>query len=190
MASKPDGIQGLAVDAASGLPQDPFLGTRVLAIDPDFYKGLRKRLGEVFQTGATTILYEIGVGYGEQMGKVIEEEGKGKLSTYRDFIEKGRYQGWGRFETPIIRMIVAGLKGEMVVKLERSFFAEAVGKTGEAECYIVAGMVKGAAKVILGKEMDCIEEKCASKGDEFCQFRLVPDRKGLSASVVSNVAAP
>lgn len=108
------------------------------------------------------------------MGKVIIDEGRSKLSTYRDFIEKGRYQGYGNFETPVIKMIVAGLKGEMVVKLERSFFAEAVGATGSTECYIVAGMISGAARLILGKDLACVEEKCESKGDDFCQFRLVP----------------
>ncbi|MDE1852328.1 MAG: hypothetical protein KGI38_01140 [Thaumarchaeota archaeon] len=165
---------GLTADDATGLPTDPYLGTRVLAVDPDFYRGLRNRLYAVFKSGASTILYEIGVGYGEQMGDLIVEEGQSKLSTYRDFIEKGRYQGWGIFETPIIKMIVAGLKGEMVVKLEKSFFAETMGVTGEAECYIVAGLISGAARKILKKDLSCVEEQCVSKGDKSCLFRLVP----------------
>ncbi len=146
----------------------------MLAVDPDFYVGLRRRLREVFGTGSDTILYEIGVGYGVQGGNVIMKEGQSKLSAYRDFIANGRYQGWGKFETPMIQMMVAGIKGEAVVKLEHSFFADAIGVTGKPQCHIVAGLISGAARVILKKDLSCTEEKCVSKGDEFCQFRLVP----------------
>ena len=62
----------------------------------------------------------------------------------------------------------------MVVKVEKSFFAETMGVTGEAECYYVAGMISGAARKILGKDLSCVEEKCISKGDKACQFRLFP----------------
>lgn len=143
-------------------------------MDPHFYKGLRKRLREVFPSGSDTILYEIGVGYGEQVGNVTVGEGRSKLSTYRDVVEKGRYQGWGKFETPVIKMIVAGIKGEMVVKLEHSFFADAGGVTGRTECLIVAGLISGAARAILKKDLKRVEEMRSSKGDECCQFRLAP----------------
>ena len=83
------------LDETTGFLKDPCLDVRVLAVDPHFYKGLRKRLREVFPSGSDTILYEIGVGYGEQVGNVTVGEGRSKLSTYRDFVEKGRYQGWG-----------------------------------------------------------------------------------------------
>ena len=64
-------------------------------------------------------------------------------------------------------------QGEAVVRLERSFFADAMRATGKPECYIVAGR-PGAARVSLKKDLSCTEERCGSKGDESCQVRLTP----------------
>lgn len=143
-----------------------------MAIDTDFYKGLRDRLFQIFQSGAITILYEMGIGYGELMAERIQKMGKNKLSVYRRFMEHGVYLGIGRFETPFLKMIISGLRGEPVVRLTDSFYAAAAGKTGRPECHIIRGTIAGAARILLNKEFDCVEEKCTSKSDPYCEFRL------------------
>ncbi len=65
------------------------------------------------------------------------------------------------------------MKGEAKIYLKNSFFAAAAGNTGKTECWIVAGMIVGAARKILGKEdVNCFEEKSLSKGDDQCEFHL------------------
>ena len=94
-----------------GLLFDSMLDVRVMAIDANFYKGMRDRLYRDFRTGASAILCEMGIGYGELMGKKISEQGAGKLSVYGNFIQRGKLMGWGSFETRMFQMIVSGLRG-------------------------------------------------------------------------------
>ena len=138
-------------DPETGLVEDPLVGLRVLMIDSEFYKGLRDNLYAKFQSGASLILYEMGVGYGGQMADAIKTMGAGRIEVYRKFIERGRRQGYGEFRVPILQSIISGLHGEAKVYLKHSFFAAASGLTGRAECWIVAGMIAGAGKKILGK---------------------------------------
>lgn len=161
----------------SGLIEDPLLKLRVLVIDTDLYNGLRNKLYSRFDTGASLILYEMGVGYGEIMAANIKTMGVGRLETYQKFTNRGKHQGYGEFSVPLLESIISGLKSEAKVFLKDSFFASAAGFTGKAECWIVAGMIAGAARIIFGKEMDCVEEKCLSKGDMRCEFRLKPQLK-------------
>ena len=152
--------------------EDPFLKARVMAIDSFFYKGLRDQLYKTFQSGASRILYEMGLGYGEIMGKIIAEQGKSRPEYYKDFVDRGKYHGMGHFQVPMLESIVSGLKGEAVIRVKRSFFASSVGETGLVECYIFAGQIAGAARVVMKKEYNCIETKCTSRKDEYCEFRL------------------
>ncbi|MFI5420636.1 MAG: V4R domain-containing protein [Nitrososphaerales archaeon] len=161
-----------AVNPKTGLLEDPLVGLRVLMIDSDFYSGLRNNLYTKFQSGASLILYEMGVGYGERMASVIQEMGAGKIEVYKKFIERGKRQGYGEFKVPILQSILSGLKGEARIYLKDSFFAMSSGNTGKVECWIIAGMIAGAGKKILAKDVTCIEEKCKSKGDPQCEFRL------------------
>ncbi|MDV3244076.1 MAG: hypothetical protein LYZ66_02725 [Nitrososphaerales archaeon] len=152
--------------------EDPLTNLRVMAIDQDFYKGLRDRLFESFQSGATVILYEMGLGYGRLMGKRILQMGQSKLRIYRRFMNRGKYTGLGEFDTPLLKTIISGLKGEPVVRLKNSFYAASVGRTGQEECFIMAGTIAGSASVILSKELDCKETMCISRGDAYCEFQL------------------
>ncbi len=167
------GHSSTVLNPKTGLLEDPLVSLRVLVIDSDFYKGLRDNLYARFQSGASLILYEMGVGYGERMAKNIAEMGAGRIEVYKRFIERGKRQGYGEFKVPILQSIISGLKGEAKIVLKDSFFAAAAGNTGKPECWIVAGMIVGAARKILGKEgVMCTEELCASKGDPQCEFKL------------------
>jgi predicted hydrocarbon binding protein len=168
-----DNHSSAVLNPKTGLLEDPLVNLRVLMIDSDFYKGLRDNLYARFQSGASLILYEMGVGYGERMAKNIKDMGAGRIEVYKRFIERGKHQGYGEFKVPVLQSIISGLKGEARIMLKDSFFAASAGNTGKAECWIVAGMIAGAARKILGKEgMMCTEELCISKGDDHCEFKL------------------
>ena len=167
-----DSYSSAVLSSKTGLLEDPLVGLRVLVIDSEFYKGLRDNLYKRFQSGASLILYEMGAGYGEQMAKNIKDMGAGRIEVYKRFLERGKRQGYGEFKVPILQAIISGLKGEARVSLKNSFFAASSGNTGKVECWIIAGMIAGAARKILAKEVICVEELCVSKGDDHCEFRL------------------
>ncbi len=156
----------------SGRLEDQLLNIRVMIMDEDFYRGLRNKLYSSFQSGASVILYDMGIGYGEIIGHDIKKMGGSRLEIVNGFVERGKSHGYGIFKTPLLKMILSGLQGEPVVRLEDSFFATSAGDTGKSECYLVAGMIAGAAQVLLQKKFVCVEEKCLSKGDSFCEFKL------------------
>ena len=171
--SKAEEIYSAALrDPRTGLLEDPLLGLRVLMIDSEFYKALRDNLYKRFQSGASLILFEMGAGYGEHMAESITEMGAGKIEVYRKFIERGKRHGYGEFKIPILQSIISGLKGEARIYLKDSFFASSSGNTGKVECWIIAGMIAGAGRKILAREVVCLEELCISKGDDHCEFRL------------------
>ncbi len=159
-------------NSKSGRIEDQFLKLRVMIIDEEFYRGLRKKLYSSFQSGASVILYDMGLGYGELMGENMKKMGVSKLEVIKNFMELGKTHGYGVFNTPFLKMVLTGLQGEPAVRLEDSFFASSVGNTGKAECYLMAGIVAGASQVLLNKEFVCVEEKCMCKGDPFCEFKL------------------
>jgi len=143
-----------------------------MIIDSDFYKALHDNLYKRFESGASLILYEMGTGYGELISKNADGMGMGKLEAYRKFIERGKRQGYGEFIVPLLQSILSSIRGEGKIVLKNSFFAAASGITGKTECWIVAGMIAGAARRILDKEVICSEEMCLSKRDQHCQFIL------------------
>ncbi|MGI0092137.1 MAG: V4R domain-containing protein [Nitrososphaerales archaeon] len=155
-----------------GRIEDPFLKLRVMVIDEEFYKALASKLYSSFQSGASVILYDMGLGYGELMGRNMKEMGVSRFEVIKDFIELGKSHGYGVFNTPFLKMILSGIRGEPAVRLEDSFFATSFGKTGKVECYLMAGIIAGASQVLLNKKFTCVEEKCLAKGDAYCEFKL------------------
>lgn len=145
-----------------------------MVIDAEFYKSLSDKMYDSFQSGASVILYEMGLGYGELMGRRMKEIGTSRLQIVKDLIELGKTHGYGEFSTPFLKMIISGIRGEPTVRLENSFFASAVGSTGKTECYLIAGIIAGANQILFNRKFTCAEEKCLSKGDPYCEFRLKP----------------
>lgn len=156
----------------SGQLEDPLLKLRVMVIDEEFYRGIRDKLYSTFRSGAPVILYDMGLGYGELMGLKMEEMKMSKIDVIRAFMELGKNKGYGKFHTPFLKMILSGLRGEPIVRMEDSFFATSAGKTGKTECFLMAGIIAGASQILLQKKFSCVEEKCLCKGDEYCEFRL------------------
>jgi predicted hydrocarbon binding protein len=167
-----ENISFVRKNSRSGRIEDPFLNLRVIVIDEEFYRGLRKKLYSSFQSGASVILYDMGLGYGELMGESMKKMGVSRIEVIKNFMELGKTHGYGVFNTPFLKMILTGLQGEPVVRLEDSFFATTVGYTGKTECYLMAGIVAGAAGILLDKKFKCVEEKCLCRGDSFCEFKL------------------
>ena len=165
-------------DPEKEILENTLLQTRVLVFDSDFIKALSDSLTKTFQTGAIVILYQMGLAYGELLGRRILETGG--LLKQAEGVYRQRYASLaaGKFRFPSLAALAAGgPPPEIKVSLEDSFFAKAVGKTGQAECHIVRGMLEGTAKVVFRKDYVCIEARCLSKGDKICEFLVQPHTK-------------
>lgn len=153
------------------------LGTRVMVLDAEFYQALNENLTQVFKSGAQVFLYQMGLAYGDLLGRRILRMGQGVSSNPSAYLERYSSLAMGKFEFPPIASIIQQPNSPVRIRLRDSFFARSLGKTGQAECHIVRGLLEGTAKSFLKTDLVCSEEKCISKGDELCEFLLTPAAK-------------
>jgi predicted hydrocarbon binding protein len=81
--------------------------------------------------------------------------------------------GWG--VTEIIRM--KENENNAVIHIKNSTVASLYGKSKEPVDDILRGFLAGAATVMRKIDMECIETKCSSKGNSYCEFILKPTIK-------------
>jgi predicted hydrocarbon binding protein len=117
------------------------------------------------------ILYQLGQGYGLEVGL----QGKEMVKEPRDavkFLEYyGLLAGWGRFETSEFRLEQGQLSHSVIVKIYDNFFAHASPLTsGNPGCFFISGLLAGVTDGLLESYHNCLEEKCISSGSEYCQF--------------------
>ena len=146
-----------------------------MVLDTDFIKAIGSSLTKTYQTGAVVILYQMGLAYGELLGqRILESGGLGK-QTQLEYRRRYASLAIGKFQFPSLAALAATESPTQVtVTLRDSFFARALGRTGQPECHIVRGLLEGTAKVIFKKEYQCHEVRCISKGDELCEFVIFP----------------
>jgi predicted hydrocarbon binding protein len=166
-------------DPKKEILENTLLRTRVMVWDADFVKALSESLRRSFQSGAVVILYQMGLAYGELLGKRILESGG--LGSHTEGVYRQRYASLavGKFQFPSLATVASGgPPSQMKITLEDSFFAQSLGRTGQPECHIVRGLVEGTAKVVLKLDYVCQEVRCLSKGDSLCEFIVAPRPKG------------
>jgi predicted hydrocarbon binding protein len=165
-------------DPEKEILENTLLMSRVMVLDADFIKALSSSLTKTFQTGATVILYHMGLAYGELLGQRILESGGLSTQTQNAYRQRYASLAIGKFKWPSLAALAAsGAPAQLTVTLGDSFFAKSIGRTGQPECHVVRGILEGTAKVILKKDYQCQEVKCLSKGDQFCEFLIQPHAK-------------
>ncbi|HEV2389470.1 MAG TPA: 4-vinyl reductase [Nitrososphaerales archaeon] len=170
-------------DPEKEILENAVLNTRVLVFDADFIKALTDSLTKTFQSGAVVIIYQMGLAYGELLGRRIVESGG--LSKQAEGVYRARYASLaaGKFRfPPLAALASAGPQQQVRVTLEDSFFARAIGRTGKPECHIVRGLLEGTANVVFGRDYACQETRCLSKGDDLCEFLVVPRAQARNES--------
>lgn len=65
-------------------------------------------------------------------------------------------------------------KSLMIYRAYDSIMAKYYGNTGHCVCHIPRGWFAGASCVFFKKDVDAVEIKCLSKGDDFCEFLIKP----------------
>ena len=160
-------------DPEKEILENTLLKSRVMVLDLDFVKALSSSLAKTFQSGAGVILYQMGLAYGELLGQRILESGGLAKQTQQVYRQRYASLAIGKFQFPPLAALAAsGGPGQLTVTLADSFFAKAIGSTGQPVCDIVRGLLEGTAKVVLKKDYQCQEVKCVSKGDALCEFLL------------------
>lgn len=104
-----------------------------------------------------------------EIGKKVGKTDEGMIKTLQEIFD---IYGFGKME--IIEL--DNKKANAIVRITDSTMAREYLKTKAKSktpvCTITSGVLAGMFEYILGKDVDCIEEKCVAKGDDFCEFEL------------------
>ncbi|KCZ71100.1 putative hydrocarbon binding protein (contains V4R domain) [Candidatus Methanoperedens nitroreducens] len=115
--------------------------------------------------GASVLLYEAGKKAGLRwINRFSNEWGlndKKFIEAVQNFYAE---LGWGKFS------VEENNKNELVVRVENSFIARGYGNSEVAICHFLRGYNAGLAEVLKGMDIDAEEVRCASKGDDCCEF--------------------
>lgn len=65
---------------------------------------------------------------------------------------------------------------KIIVQLHECFTCGEMEYRGEAICYFEGGILAGAISSILGRNMDAVETNCHALGDNFCEFKVTPEK--------------
>ncbi|MCK4883283.1 MAG: 4-vinyl reductase [Candidatus Diapherotrites archaeon] len=152
-------------------------GKRVVVVPADLVAGinenvLKSKLGlKAAQSIRRKIGFEMAFEYAKNYDKSNECNCK---VIMEDYLEMAHARGWGDFFVEEMDLE----KPRVVVRIENSLEAESIGKTGSPSCQYWVGGIAGILKHSLEKcinhnhpsvSIEGREDKCVSKGDEYCE---------------------
>jgi predicted hydrocarbon binding protein len=151
---------------------DNLLDCQLIFMSLKGYKALHDRLYEVFGSGASTILYEMGLEIGKNIANQLRHKLGNPLKKALLSMEHFEYMGWGKIRINKKELLKMATFDSMNVIVENCFIPKGVGKTGTRTCHLLRGIFVGALKVMRNKDYVCEETKCVAKGDSFCEFSI------------------
>lgn len=128
--------------------------------------------------GANAVLYNSSKNIAKKrFYKMVKNPNDGEKAM-REILDRMSLCGYGLFR-------IKGFGDESLIEVRNSFNALKY-KSDRPRCCMMAGMLAGVSELITGKESICIEEKCVSKGDRICVFRVTKLPSGEDAKPVKD----
>jgi predicted hydrocarbon binding protein len=164
-----------SLNVRNGILRSP-TGTRMLALPEEMILGLHAGLEDETGAAAPVILYQCGRWWGRQWvrrhGAEIRQfystdAGELPLAFYLQVLRRvWALCGWGRIELSFdLRN-----EGFLECSLQHGFYSEIVGNIGRTTDDLVAGVLSAILSDISGRDLECLEIACRSKGDLRCHF--------------------
>jgi predicted hydrocarbon binding protein len=163
-----EGTDGLVVDSLH-FPVKLNSGETMILARREVFGDMFNRLGEIFGTGGETIVYEEGEATGESDAKrLIEVFSRSVAQQYvAELSNLYLTLGWGRPELVQFKAIPFSA----TIRLYDSF--ECSGqKSAKPHSNFIRGHMTGLINTLFQKDVLCIETRCSSVGDPFCEFTL------------------
>jgi predicted hydrocarbon binding protein len=165
------------LNVRSGILRGP-TGTRLLAVPEELIEGLHKGLEDECGQAAPIVLYQCGKWWGKQFWKrqqvevrhfFQEEMGELPFAFFLHVLRKvWALYGWGQIDFSFALKD----KGFVEVRVAQAMYSDAVGNIGRTSDHIMAGVLASVVSELAGRELECVEVGCRSKGDQRCTFVL------------------
>jgi predicted hydrocarbon binding protein len=164
-----------ALNVKSGIIRSP-TGTRMLGLPEELFVGLHAGLREETGEAAGVVLYTCGKWWGGRFWKRHSLELRtfygcdmGDLPLHVQAHVMRRVfslYGWGLVDTSFE---LSG-RGFVEVTVEHAAYSHIVGNTGRCSDHLLAGVIATGLSELAGRELECAEIGCRSKGDATCSF--------------------
>ncbi|HDJ26126.1 MAG TPA: hypothetical protein ENF34_02295 [Candidatus Bathyarchaeota archaeon] len=158
-------LPGMIIDVAH-FPLK-FLGQDSVIIDLNMVGHMFSRLYEVFETGASVILYEMGHRAGRAAAETVLKFGLRGLDALRAIMALGVARGWCVPELLEWDETVPRL----VMRLWDNFECKPIaGQRDRPSSHLMRGLIAGLVEGLTGKKVKVKEVKCIAEGDDYCEF--------------------
>ncbi|MDY6984828.1 MAG: V4R domain-containing protein [Candidatus Thermoplasmatota archaeon] len=128
-------------------------------------------IDEIFGPVSKTILFRIGRRWGDEIYARYESLGFGREDCLKLSAAGAWYFGWGIFTFEL------GAESSRA-RIYNSFEVESMvvrkGISDENSCHLFPGVISGIYSRFLGEECSIHEEKCAARGDGYCELVATP----------------
>jgi len=152
------------------------LGTRLVAFPEDFILGLHRGLEDETGAAAGVVLYSVGRWWGARFVRRQAQEIRSFFDVEMGEMPASLYllvlrrvwapYGWGRLDVSF----ELSEQGFVRVDIDRSIYSEVVGNIGRPSEHLVAGILASVIGELSGRDLECVQVACKSKGDRRCSF--------------------
>jgi predicted hydrocarbon binding protein len=140
-------------------------GSDCLIIGGAAIRAWAKVTEQVLGFGARVIMIEAGKKAGEQFADSLLKQGL-KPEEMEDALKLFLTRcGWGK-----VRAKIHIKKQTAVFRIWNSVTSRQTN-TQKPTCHFISGYLAGVLTVVFGKNVECLETKCAAKKDEYCEFQ-------------------
>ena len=170
-------------------------GRRVLRAGGEFVTGLLAGLDAEVGDAAGEILYQCGRRWGAAEMTAFAGRAEQEFGVAFDKIGMGtaleswwwpfRVAGWGTWRYDFRR----ARQGLILVDLDESAVAKAVGQSGRPACHVYAGLFAAAFGHLAKRDLAGVELRCAAAGADRCQFLVSTARRTGQAAAWRNEGA-
>ncbi|MFQ5884064.1 MAG: V4R domain-containing protein [Thermoplasmata archaeon] len=142
-----------------------FKGVRYLLIRPETVMHIQRDVEEELGEDASRVIARGGFEGGSLSTKAYKEKfGLSNEEIVEYMCNMGSSIGWGRFR------LIELSKKHLIVEVSNSPFAEVYGSSEDGICHMIGGVLAGLGMTVFESDIESIEEKCVSKGDDICRF--------------------
>ena len=153
----------------TGVIKDKVTGERCVIVMQIRMQDILSRLSEIFQSGASVIIFEASKAAGEQFAKEAPETAKADIQQLLNItVQRFTEAGLGKIEVTEANLE----KGEVKFRIWNNFFAEIKNKEEETYCNCIEGFVSGMYEHVMKKTPNIKKTKCIADGDPYCEWHI------------------
>lgn len=150
-------------------------GARVIIMTEEAYVFLLKVIQEQSPHIVKYAFYDMGYRSGEQLMLALKERTQDPEKAFRYFVETYRQAGYGNIEVTSFDLSKpeASLRGKNLFESGLAKKANIYRSPRTVDHYS-RGIFAGFMSVLTGKEVVCEEMACEFRGDDACEFVILP----------------